>query len=261
MSNRPEREPLVVAVCGKGGAGKTSVSAAIVRVLVENPERRVLAIDADPAVGLAWALGVTVTRTVDDLRARIVAELQGVEGRDRRELLARLDYELFEAVVERGNLAFLAIGRPEGRGCFCSVNSLLRDIIATVAGSFDVVVIDGEAGVEQLNRRVMERVNHLVVVSDSSARGLAVARTIATVAASAIPPHQRGLLVNRLRDADELTVLTLPAELPCLGWLPEDDAVRDADRRGACLLDVPTSPFTEAIRDCLGGIGVTIAGG
>ena len=243
--------PVIVAVCGKGGAGKTSISAAIVTELLRDPARRVLAIDADPAVGLASALGVEVTRTVDDIRSDVIRQLESGTHTERRELLAHLDYEVFEAVREHGHLAFLAIGRPERQGCYCQVNDFLRDIIGTLVGSFDAVVIDGEAGIEQVNRRVLEKVTHLVQVSDGSVRGLTVARTIQAVAHTAVAYEQAGLILNRIRDAAEAQTLAVPAELNYLGWVPEDDAVRRSAMQGTSLLDLPPGPFLEAVRTCL----------
>ncbi len=249
-------EPTVIAVCGKGGVGKTSVSAGLVKILCEEPARRVLAIDADPAEGLAAALGLAeaVEHTVDDLRTGLIARLGSESREQRRRLLADLDYELLEALVERDNLALLSIGRPERSGCFCSVNDLLRDLIAALAGGFDVVVIDGEAGIEQLNRRVMEKVSRLILVSDPSARGLKVVRTLHTLSREAITCETVGLVINRLTSAEELAELQLPAGLPLLGTLPEDRALRDADRRGRPLLKLPEAGFVAALRAALGGL-------
>ena len=172
------RERAVIALCGKGGVGKTSVSALLTRLLCRDPEARVLAIDADPAVGLATALGIEVTKTIDDIRNSLIARVEKGTGGQKREILAHLDYEVFEALVERDNLAFLAIGRPETEGCYCQVNTFLKEIIESISRGFDYVLIDGEAGIEQVNRRVMERVTHLLLVSDASAKGLNVIRTI-----------------------------------------------------------------------------------
>ena len=104
------------------------------------------------------------------------------ESQGSRETLKLLDYEVFDALEERDGYALLAIGRPEDEGCFCKVNNLLKDIIGDLAGRFDIVLIDGEAGIEQINRRVMKTVDHLVLVSDTSVKGLGVANTIAHVA-------------------------------------------------------------------------------
>ena len=112
-------EPAVIAVCGKGGVGKTALSALMVKLLLARAGARVLAIDADPAVGLAAALELPVQSTIDDVRQRLIADLDAKRGStrppgsDRTGVLRRLDYQVLEALVERENLAFLAIGRPD----------------------------------------------------------------------------------------------------------------------------------------------------
>ena len=163
-----QKHATVIALTGKGGVGKTSLSAAIVRQLTEQfPEARVLAIDADPAIGLSVALGVVVTETLDDIRRR-VAEDVTEKLHDTQDILAEAKFRLFQAMEEQNGFAFLAIGRPEAAGCYCAVNTYLRQVISMLADEFDYVVIDGEAGIEQINRRVMEKVTHLLCVSDQS---------------------------------------------------------------------------------------------
>ncbi len=117
-----------------------------------------------------------------------------------------LDYEVFEALEERDGFALLAIGRPEDEGCFCRVNTLLKDIIGDLADKFDIVLIDGEAGIEQINRRVMKTVDHLVLVSDTSAKGIGVANTIARVAGERrrSTSQSMGLVLNRVRSEAEV---------------------------------------------------------
>ena len=146
----------IIALCGKGGVGKTSVAALMVKLLACGNERKILAIDADPAVGLALALGITVKKTVDDIRKGLIADIRKGEPQGSRETLKLLDYEVFDALHERDGYALLAIGRPEDEGCFCKVNNLLKDIIKDLAGKFDIVLIDGEAGIEQINSAVAD---------------------------------------------------------------------------------------------------------
>ncbi|MBI5062354.1 MAG: cobyrinic acid a,c-diamide synthase, partial [Desulfatitalea sp.] len=170
------------------------------------PARRVLAIDADPAVGLAYALGLTPSKTVDQIRQALIQTIGQEAPADKTELLRRLDYDLFSALAERDNLAFLAIGRPEGHGCFCQVNQLLRQLIAELAGRFDAVVIDGEAGLEQIQRRVMELVTHLLIVSDGSLKSRHVAATLYQMARELPGLQASGLLFNKLNasEAEEI---------------------------------------------------------
>ena len=243
-----KNNPILLAVCGKGGVGKTSISAIVVRILAEKSDRRILAIDADPSVGLATALGFRGERTVNDIRNDLIGRIEKGESENRQALLAALDYEVIAALEERENVAFLAIGRPEREGCYCKVNSMLRDIIESVARNFDYVVIDGEAGIEQVNRRVLATVTHLLLVSDASAKGLKVIETIGTVAGQAVHYEKAGLLLNRIRGEGEKNRLSLPPSIPLLGWVPEDDGIRDADIAGRNLMEIPPCPAIEAVK-------------
>lgn len=256
MESGRQLESTVIAVCGKGGVGKTSISATMSRVLAAQPDKKVLAIDADPAVGLAAALGIQPDRTVDDIRCDLIDRVKEGRGGDKSEIVNRLDYEVFEALKEFGNLAFLAIGRPELEGCYCQVNQFLKEIILSVSSGFDYVVIDGEAGIEQVNRRVMERVSHLVLVSDASAKGLQVAAAIRDVAKKAVDFKRCGLIVNRLRGKEELEKVSLPEGLELLGWIPEDDVVRETDIVGGSLLKMPDCDMTDRVALCLRKLGL-----
>ncbi|MBT4639646.1 MAG: AAA family ATPase [Deltaproteobacteria bacterium] len=256
MHEADSRKTSVIALCGKGGVGKTSLSATIVKILSSNPDTRVLAIDADPAVGLSTALGIDVTKTVDDIRNELIRRVESGESADKKQMLSMLDYEMFSALKEQENVAFLAIGRPEKVGCYCQVNDVLKDLIASLAVNFDFVVIDGEAGIEQVNRRVMERVTHLLLVSDASRKGINVAQTIKDVSDSAIDYEKAGLIINRLMSAEEAEKLSIPPELNCLGWIPEDDTLRSFDIEGRSILEIDDSPVITAVRNCLGKIGL-----
>ena len=117
-----ERKTTILAVAGKGGVGKTSVAATMVRLLCQmHPGKRILAIDADPAVGLATALGVEVCLTVDDIRKAVVAQARQGDDKAAVELLGEARCQIFDAVAESRGFAFLAIGRPESAGCYCKV--------------------------------------------------------------------------------------------------------------------------------------------
>lgn len=222
----------VIAFVGKGGVGKTSISALTVRLLAQQyPHKKILAIDADPAVGLATALGVEVGSTVDDIRKAFVQSVADGQTAAAIEMLGEAKYRMFDALVERQNVSFLAIGRPEAAGCYCKVNAYLKEVISLIAGSFDYVVIDGEAGIEQVNRRVMEKVTHLILVSDASRKGLQVVQTIHDVAQELVMFEKAGLIVNRMPDLalqDRLDVGNVPL-LACIG---DDRAMSMSDFLG-----------------------------
>ena len=185
----------ILAVAGKGGVGKTSVSAAMLRLLTEqHPDAKILAIDADPAVGLSTALGVEVEETLDDIRKSLA---NSATKTNPDELIAEARFRLFDSMVETRGFAFLAIGRPETAGCYCTVNGYLKEVISLLAGDFDYVVIDGEAGIEQINRRVMEKVTHLLLITDQSRKGYQVVETIKRVADELVMYDQCGVIINR----------------------------------------------------------------
>ena len=224
--------PVILAFCGKGGVGKTSISALSVRLLYEAyPDKKILAIDADPAIGLATALGVNSSSTVDDIRKLFIEHAESGETKAALEILSEAKYQIFDALVEIDNISFLAIGRPEASGCYCKVNAYLKEVISLLANNFDYVVIDGEAGIEQVNRRVMEKVTHLVLVSDASKKGIEVTKTIKKVAKELVMYETDGLILNRVNETIDVNKLNLES-LNLLSVIPDDKEMMLSDVEG-----------------------------
>ena len=244
--------PKIIAVAGKGGVGKTSLSAAFVRLLAEAyPHKRILAIDADPAVGLSTALGVEVRETLDDIRKSIVASVENGAPREAIELLSEARYRIFDTMVEHQSFSFLAIGRPETAGCYCKVNAYLKEVIHLLANDFDYVVIDGEAGLEQINRRVMEKVTHLVLVTDPSRKGTQVIDTIRRVADELVMYDRCGAVVNRVTDPALLPYVHINGT-ELLATIGSDSYHAANDIQGLSVFDLPeNSPILLGAREAL----------
>ncbi|ODS38189.1 MAG: ATP-binding protein [Candidatus Altiarchaeales archaeon WOR_SM1_86-2] len=228
----------VIAVSGKGGVGKTLVSALLIRHMVNAGVRNILAIDADPDENLASALGAGFDKTVGDIREGLlnVTLPPGVEK------MKYLDSKVFEITVEAGDFDLLVMGRPEGPGCYCAVNHMLREIIDNAAKSYDYVVIDTEAGLEHLSRRTTQNVDVMLVVTDASRKGFETASRIKDLAGEVgIGFEQVYLILNRVRKEDRgaMKKMADSVNLEIIGEIPEDGYVRRYDLEGKALFDLP----------------------
>ena len=250
-------KPIVLAVAGKGGVGKTSLASVMVKLLVEAyPDKKILAIDADPAVGLSTALGVEPELTLDDIRKEAVEAAENGDAKATVEVLGEARYRIFDAMVEMDGFSFIAIGRPEAAGCYCKINTYLKEVIASVSDNFDYIVIDGEAGIEQINRRVMEKVTHLVLITDSSKKGCGVIKTIKGVADNLVMYDQIGVIVNRVPSEEVLQYMDL-GDIPLLSWIPADANLTERDLKGESVFYIPgEAPIVTGMRSALKNMGV-----
>ncbi len=246
---------MIVAICGKGGVGKTTVAAITAKELSEKKDLKALVVDADPAGGLSMALGLMPKKTINDVRKEIVEEIKA-GLRDEKDLAISLDYLLNTAIKEYGNLAILAIGRPEDEGCYCRVNVILKDAIEGLAENFDIALIDAEAGIEQVNRKVLSAVDYMLLITDTSVKGLKVAETILSVGKRMTAMRGAGLIINRVRDTDidYQTHINTPIEI--LGVIPEDETVKRFDEEGKSFLEIPPCPARESLKALLNRAGL-----
>lgn len=242
----------IIALSGKGGVGKTSISAAFVRLLMETyPQASILAIDADPAVGLSTALGIEVAATLDDIRKDIIASVENGAPQEAIEMLGNARFRIFDTLIERPGFSFLAIGRPETAGCYCKVNAYLKEVIHLLSSGFDYVVIDGEAGIEQINRRVMEKVTHLVLVTDPSRKGTQVIDTIKKVADDLVMYEKCGAIVNRVVNPALIPYIHIEGT-EILSVIGSDEVHASNDIQGRSVFDLPVdAPVLTGAREAL----------
>lgn len=252
-----DKNATVIALSGKGGVGKTSISAAIVKLLVKKyPDKKILAIDADPAVGLSTALGIDVKTTIDDIRKEIVSSVEDGDTKTAIELLGDAKYRIFDALEETEGFAFIAVGRPESAGCYCKINSYLKEVISILSADFDFVVIDGEAGIEQINRRVMEKVTHLLLITDASKKGTQVISTIRSVADELVMYKKIGAIVNRIPDESVIEHINTNG-IPVLSYIKNDKNLAIYDIEGKNITTLPdNSEVVAGAQKALEAMGV-----
>lgn len=243
----------VVAVCGKGGVGKTAFTAMMTKALLESERAgKLLVIDADPALGLPNTLGITVERTIGQVRESIIDTASHGTGEDKSDIAGRLDYMVLEALVETDNLALLAMGRTETKGCFCPVNNILRESITVLSNMFDTIVIDGEAGLEQINRQVVSHVDILIILTDTSSRGR---QTVGHIKKLVVDEHvidcrKIGVVFNRVQGDEALLFQSVKnIGIDVFGFIPQDENIVSYDLVGRPLSNLPSeSPALSAVR-------------
>ena len=246
-----DKKTQIIAVAGKGGVGKTSLAGVIVKLLVEaHPDKKILAIDADPAVGLSTVLNVEVDKTIDDIRKEVIKNVEDGDTKTAVELLGEAKYEIMDAVVEQDGYAFIAIGRPETAGCYC------KEVITMLSDKFDYVVIDGEAGIEQINRRVMEKVTHLLLVTDASKKGCQVVQTIKKVADELVMYDRIGVIANRIPDMEVAKLMDI-GDLELLSVIQSDSKLAQADVLGENVFNLPDDAIiVEGAKKALVNMGI-----
>jgi len=237
-----------IAVAGKGGTGKTTLSALIIDYLVRKGRGSVLAIDADPSTNLNLALGVPLTDTVGDVREETATAVGGSRALGGMSKWDYLDLRINEALVEERGFDLLAMGRPEGPGCYCAANNILRTSVDRLSDGYDYVVIDNEAGLEHLSRRTTRDVDLLLVVSDPTLRGIVAAGRVAEVVNELkTDVGAIYLIVNRVT-GDALPELLMKAiddfKLKLAGFIPADPAVNDLDSHGEPIVKLPADALS-----------------
>ena len=241
---------MVIAVSGKGGTGKTTLSALVVRHWIGRRLKPVLAVDADPNNNLGSKLGLEAQRTIGDLREDALKHKHDAAGTPKQRTI---EYEVQQAISEGSGFDLLVMGRGEGPGCYCSVNNMLRTFLHELASGYQYIVIDNEAGMEHLSRRTDDKADVMLVVCDQTPTGMQSARRIAELAAELeVVKGRTGLVVNRVNDSknveQQASALT---GLDVLGCVPDDPLVRNFEQRSEPLINLPDDSTAVA---AIGGI-------
>jgi CO dehydrogenase maturation factor len=231
---------MIIAVAGKGGVGKTTVVALLIRSLLARGLKPLLAVDADPSICLYQKLGVEAGRTLGQIREDSVRlKQEAPAGLAKRDLL---EMEVQSAIVEGTGFDLLTMGRQEGAGCYCAVNNLLRSFVDGLGGAYKTVVIDNEAGMEHLSRRTNAGVDVMLFVCQptrSSARAVAGLKELAQTLDFRIGDEY--VVLNRANGVPEAAISAEieGAGLETIGAVPEDDAVLRYESQDESLLKLP----------------------
>ncbi len=235
----------VIAVAGKGGTGKTTLASLLITMAARRNRGTVLGIDADPNSNLAESLGLKVKEDIGGIVDFVAKNPSKVPAGMTKDMF--IDYRIQTSIAENKGFDIVTMGRPEGPGCYCYVNNLLRTLIKRLADDYPYIVIDNEAGFEHLSRRTMRRADRLLLVSDSSEAGLrAAGRIIALVRELEIDVKNISLVLNRCGEVllkDKVKELGVDMG----GIVPEDDALLSLSRQGKPVteLDESSRAFVE----------------
>jgi len=258
---------ITIALAGKGGVGKTTIAGMVIKYLVQNQPGAVLAIDADPSSNLNMVLGLDLDWTVGDIREGMLSQVKesllaggaamgtmpgGVSKRDY------LDMQIRSTLAEGERFDLIAMGRSEGPGCYCAVNHNLREVVDSISRNYAYVVIDNEAGMEHLSRRTTRDVQHMLVVSDPTLRGIVAAERIAGFR-DELDIHIQNcyLIINRLNGAMpvELKQRIEAIGIPLIGVIPASSELSEYEFSGRPLVGLgDQSPVYLAVAGMMGSI-------
>lgn len=222
-----------IAISGKGGTGKSTIAALIIRWLSEHVSQSILAVDADSNVNLNDLLGVPLKETIGVIREEMRSLVNKIPGGMTKPRF--LEYKIHSSLIETPNFDLIAMGRPEGPGCYCYANNLLRDILITLGNNYKFVVIDNEAGMEHLSRRTTQNIEYLLIVSDPSVRGIHTARKISRLLIELeTRVAEKYLVLNRVQNSIPVPVKKAIEDqgLKHLYSIPEDEKLLKMDQNG-----------------------------
>ena len=253
----------IIAVAGKGGVGKTTLTGLLIQYLCESGKKPVLAVDADANANLNEVLGVEIECTLGELREEI--ERAGVDSRYQipagMTKQSYLEARLADAITEEDDYDLMVMGRTQGQGCYCFVNGLVQTQIQKLQSHYPYVVVDNEAGMEHISRGLIPTMEVAILVSDCSRRGVQAAGRIAALMKELnFKPKTMGLIVNRAPEGklDAGTMEEVEKQgLTLLGVVPQDQDVYQYDCDGKPIVRLPKdSPVRSALHDIVQKLGL-----
>lgn len=246
----------ILAVAGKGGTGKTTLAALILRHLLRTQPGPFLAVDADPDANLAVMVGARPEKSIGQvLQEFLEQKLSLPQGMPKQQWL---EMQMHSALFESKGLDLIQMGRPEGPGCYCSANAVLRDFLERLSANYQAVVVDNEAGMEHLSRRTAGRIHQLFMVSDATVKGLRTVKgLLELIDELKLNPDRKFLVVCRAEALDpRLSAELARLEVEFLGTVPTDPNIVEFDLREHSLLDLPDdSPAVLAVAKIMAAAG------
>lgn len=253
----------VIAIAGKGGVGKTTLTGLIIQYLGKKGKGPILAVDADANSNLNEVLGVEVEETLGDIREE-VARAEMSKDNPIPPGVSKADYMEFkfdDALIEDDDYDLLVMGRTQGKGCYCFVNGLLQAQLQRLEKNYPYIIVDNEAGMEHISRGVLPNMEVAILVSDCSRRGVqAVGRIAQLIKECDMHPRKVGLIINRAPGGvlNEGTKAEIEKQgLTLLGVVPQDETVYEFDCDGTPIVDLPEdSPVRKAIVEIIDNLGL-----
>jgi CO dehydrogenase maturation factor len=222
--------PFTIGLAGKGGTGKTTIAGLLIKYLVEKGKTPVLAVDADSNANLNEVLGLEVLDTLGAAREEMK---KGVATGMTKDVF--MEMKLEHSVVEAKGYDLIVMGRPEGTGCYCAANTLLTQYLERLINNYPYIVIDNEAGMEHISRLTTKDVDVLLIVSDSSRRGIMSAARISELTDElGLRIGKKCFIINQAKDGERSALEKAAADykLNLVGIMPEDQMIRDFDLKG-----------------------------
>ena len=243
-----------IALAGKGGTGKTTLACLIIKFLKAHGKNPILAVDADPQSNLAEGLGLKVHQTVGKMLSTFIDEkLDFPQGMSKD---AYIEYRLHELLVESEGIDLLVMGKGEGIGCYCYPNAVLRKYIDLLTKNYPYVVLDNEAGMEHVSRRLSDRIDLMLMVSDYSIKGVRAAGRIRELSKELkLEIKKQFLVINRAPGPLEAPLKEEVARqgLELLDLVPVDEKVFEYDLNGNPIIDLPGGcPAVKAVNGLMG---------